>query len=121
MRTIVFNQGFNRVESHNIIRLERVKLNRLLDDERRRAEALADEVKRRISAAPAAPCDVKVLWNVIQNHSFLKLLSERINLLTDAYPQFTDQVERARRHLKKRIIDALEITPQNAQRLSPCD
>ena len=50
MRTVVFNQGFNRVEHHQIISLERAKLNRLLDEERRFTETLIASVKREIEA-----------------------------------------------------------------------
>jgi plasmid maintenance system antidote protein VapI len=109
MRTVVFNQGFNRVEHHQIICLERAKLNRLLDEERRITETLAAAIKRQIEAAPNLTADAQAVWNDIQNHSLVKAARERINLLTDAYPQFFNQVETARQRLKKRIIESLEI------------
>lgn len=109
MRTVVFNQGFNRVEHHQIICLERAKLNRLLDEERRITKALAGAIKRRIEAAPKLVADVQAIWNDIQNHSLVTAARERINLLTDAYPQFLNQVETARQRLKNRIIESLEI------------
>lgn len=115
MRTIVFNQGFNRVEHHQIICLECAKLNRLLDEERRITETLAASVKRRIeTTAPKSVADVQTVWEDIQNHSLLKAARERINLLTHAYPQFLNQVETARQRLKKRIIEALEIAKYSA-------
>ncbi len=115
MRTVVFNQGFNRVEHHQIICLERAKLNRLLDEERRITETLAGSIKRKIEAAPNLLTDLQTAWNKIQNHAFLKTVRERINLLTDVYPQFLSQVEAARQCLKKKILDALEITKSAAQ------
>jgi hypothetical protein len=115
MRNVVFNQGFNRVEHHQIICLERAKLNRLLDEERRIIETLAGSVKRQIKAAPMFFTDVQTAWNDIQNHSLVKAVRERIKLLTDAYPQFLSQVEAARQCLKKKILDALEITKSAAQ------
>lgn len=115
MRTVIFNQGFNRVEHHQIVCLERAKLNRLLDEERRVVATLAGSVKRQIETAPKLFTDVQTVWNDIQNHSLVRSLRERINLLTDAYPQFLNQVENARQRLRKRILDALEITKSAAQ------
>lgn len=115
MRTVIFNQGFNRVEHHQIVSLERAKLNWLLDEERRVIETLGRSIKRQIEDAPKLFTDVRIAWNDIQNHSLVRSLSERINLLTDAYPQFLNQVENARQRLKKKILDALEITKSAAQ------
>jgi hypothetical protein len=115
MRNVVFNQGFNRVEHHQIICLERAKLNRLLEEEHCVVETLAGSVKRQIKAAPMFFTDVQTAWNDIQNHSLVKAVRERIKLLTDAYPQFLSQVEAARQCLKKKILDALEITKSAAQ------
>ncbi len=110
MRTVIFNQGFNRVEHHQIICLERAKLNRLLDEERRIIVALAGAIKRQIETAPKQLfADAQTVWNDIQNHSLLKSVRRRINLLTEAYPQFSGQVEAARERMKERILDALEI------------
>jgi plasmid maintenance system antidote protein VapI len=120
MKTVVFNQGFNRVEHHQIICLERAKLNWLLDEERRITETLAGSVKRQIEAAPNLITDLQTAWNEIQNHLFLKAVRERINLLTDAYPQFLIQVETARQRLKKRIIDALDMTKHLARTATVC-
>jgi hypothetical protein len=114
MRTAIFNQGFNHVEHHQIICLERAKLNRLLDEERRVIEALA--IKRQIEIAPKQLfADAQTVWNDIQNHSLLKSVCRRINLLTEAYPQFSGQVEAARERMKKRILDALEIAKSMAR------
>lgn len=120
MRTVVFNQGFNRVEHHQIICLERAKLNRLLDEERRVVETLAGSVKRQIETAPKLFTDVQTAWSEIQNHSLVRSIRERIDLLTDAYPQFLNQVENARQRLKKKILDALEIDKFAAQAATIC-
>ena len=120
MKTVVFNQGFNRVEHHQIICLERAKLNRLLDEERRITETLAGSIKRKIEAAPNLLTDLQMAWNKIQNHAFLKTVRERINLLTDAYPQFAGQVETARQRLKNRILESLEIAKFIARTTTVC-
>ena len=120
MRTVVFNQGFNRVEHHQIICLERAKLNRLLDEERRVVETLAGSVKRQIETAPKLFTDVQTAWSEIQNHSLVRSIRERINLLTNAYPQFLNQVENACQRLKKKILDALEIAKSAAQTAAIC-
>lgn len=41
MKTQVYNQGYNRIENYQIIFIERAKLNRLLDEERRITQTLA--------------------------------------------------------------------------------
>lgn len=116
MKSQVFNQGFNRVEHHQIICLERAKLNRLLDEERRIIETLAGSIKRQFEAAPNQIfADVQTAWNSIQNHSLVKSVRRRINLLTDSYPQFLGQVEAARERLKKRILDALDVAKSTAR------
>jgi plasmid maintenance system antidote protein VapI len=120
MKTVVFNQGFNRVEHHQIICLERAKLNRLLDEERRITETLAGSIKRKIEAAPNLLTDLQTAWNKIQNHAFLKTVRERINLLSDAYPQFAGQVETARQRLKNRILESLEIAKFLARTATVC-
>ncbi len=120
MKTVIFNQGFNRVEHHQIICLERAKLNRLLGEERRITETLAGSIKRQIEAAPNILTDVQTAWNEILNHALVKAVRERINLLTDAYPQFLNQVETARQRLQKRILDALDIAKHLAQAAAVC-
>ena len=120
MRTVVFNQGYNRVEHHQIICIERSKLNRLLDEERRITEILARAMKRQIQAAPDCSGGAQAVWNSIQNHSLVKAVRERINLLTDAYPQFLNQVETTRRRLKRRIIDWLDVAKFTARAGVPC-
>ena len=72
MRTVVFNQGFNRVEHHQIISLERAKLNRLLDEERRFTETLIASVKREIEAGARILPSFEIVWNKIQNHAVLQ-------------------------------------------------
>lgn len=116
MKTVIYNQGYNRVENYQIISIERAKLNRLLDEERRTIETLADSVKRQIkNTQNLSLTDVQAVWNNIQNHSLVKTVRKRINILTDAYPQFLTQVETARQRLKKRIIESLEIAKFTAQ------
>ncbi len=110
MKTVIYNQGYNRVENYQIISIERAKLNRLLDEERRTIETLADSVKQQIETTQnLLLTDVQAIWNNIQNHSLIKTVQKRINILTDAYPQFLTQVETVRQRLKKRIIESLEI------------
>lgn len=109
MNTIVFNQGFNRVEHHQIICLERAKLNRLLDEERRITEMLARSIKRQFETAPnILLAEVQKVWNNIQNHSRVLVVRERIVLLTDAYPQFLRQVETVRDEIKRKILGILQ-------------
>jgi len=120
MKTVIFNQGFNRVEHNQIICLERAKLNRLLGEERRITETLAGSIKRQIEAAPNILTDLQTAWNEILNHALVKAVRERINLLTDAYPQFAGQVETARQRLQKRILDALDIAKHLAQAAAVC-
>ncbi|MGI8542930.1 MAG: hypothetical protein ACR2MD_05560 [Aridibacter sp.] len=116
MKTVVYHQGYNRVENYQIISIERAKLNRLLEEERRITQTLAGSVKRQIETAQNLSfTDVQTIWNNIQNHTLVKAVRKRINILTDAYPQFLTQVETARRRLKKQIIESLEIAKFTAQ------
>jgi plasmid maintenance system antidote protein VapI len=120
MRTVVFNQGFNCVEHHQIVCLERAKLNRLLDEERRITETLAGSLKRQIEAAPNLLRDLQTAWNEIQNHALVKAVRERINFLTDAYPQFLNQVEIARQRLKNKILELLDIAKYLVRTATVC-
>ena len=121
MKLQVFNQGFNRVEHHQIICLERAKLNRLLGEERRIIETLAHAVKRQIEAAPnQLVADAQAAWNSIENHSLVVAVREHINRLTNAYPQFLNQVEAARGRLKKRILDWLDGAKSTARMAAFC-
>ncbi len=108
MRTVVFNQGFNRVEHHQIICLERAKLNRLLDEERRFTETLINSAKREIEARAQILPSFETIWSNIQNHAALQNLRRRIDCLTDAYPQFLQQVNAARARLREKAIAAVE-------------
>lgn len=108
MRTVVFNQGFNRVEHHQIISLERAKLNRLLDEERRFTEALIDSAKREIAAKPQILPSFETIWNKIQNHDIVRNIRRRVDCLTDAYPQFLQQVNAVRARLREKAIAAVE-------------
>ncbi len=89
MRTVVFNQGFNRVEHHQIISLERAKLNRLLTEERRFTETLINSAKREIETRPQILPSFETIWNKIQNHDFVQNVRRRIDCLTDAYTLYT--------------------------------
>lgn len=117
MRTVVFNQGFNRVEHHQIICLERAKLNRLLDEERRFTETLIESMRREMEAgARSLPC-FETVWSKIQNHDFVRNVRRRIDCLTDAYPQFSQQVNAVRARLRekaKACVEAARVAIQKA-------
>lgn len=108
MRTVVFNQGFNRVEHHQIISLERAKLNRLLDEERRFTETLIVSMRRGIEEGARSLPSFETVWNKIQNHDFVQNVRRRIDCLTDAYPQFLQQVNTVRARLREKAFAALE-------------
>lgn len=115
MRTVVYNQGFNRVEHHQIICLERAKLNRLLDEERRVTETLIESAKREIKTRPQILPSLEMTWKKIQNHSIVRNIRRRIDCLTDAYPQFLQQVANARARLREKAIAILEAARFAAQ------
>lgn len=108
MRTVVFNQGFNRVEHHQIISIERAKLNRLLDEERRITQILIESEKREIEAGMRVLPSFETVWNKIQNHAVLRNVRRRIEHLTDAYPQFLQQVSAVRGSLRQKAFDVVE-------------
>jgi plasmid maintenance system antidote protein VapI len=119
MRNIVFNQGFNRVEHRQIISLERAKLNRLLDEERRFTETLIARVRREIEAGAQMLPSFEIVWNKIQNHSAMQNVRRRIDCLTDAYPQFLQQVSAVRIRLRekaKSCVEAARLVIQKASR-----
>jgi hypothetical protein len=123
MRTVVFNQGFNRVEHHQIISLERAKLNRLLDEERRFTETLIVSMRREIEARPQILPSLDAIWNKIQNQAFVLNVRRRIDCLTDAYPQFLQQVISVRARLQRKaysVIEAARFAIQKANRLNRC-
>lgn len=115
MRAVVYNQGFNRVEHHQIICLERAKLNRLLDEERRVTETLIESAKREIETRPQILPSLEMMWNKIQNHSIVRDIRRRIDCLTDAYPQFSQQVANVRARLREKAIAILEVARSSAQ------
>ncbi len=108
MRTVVFNQGFNRVEHHQIISLERAKLNRLLDEERRLTQTLIESVKREIEAGARALPSFEIVWNKFQNHRLVQNVRRRIDCLADAYPQFLQQVNAVRASLQQKAFGVFE-------------
>lgn len=115
MKTQVFNQGYNRIENYQIISIERAKLNRLLDEERHITQTLADSLKRQIeNMQNLSFSDAQTIWKIIQKHSLIKSVRKRINILTDAYPQFLIQGETAHQRLKKKIIESLEFAKLTA-------
>lgn len=116
MRTVIYHQGYNRVENHQIISIERAKLNRLLDEEQRIIETLAHSIRRQVEIVKnLSLIDVPAIWDNIQNHSLVETIRKRISILTEAYPQFLTKVETVRQFLKKRIIESLEIAKFAAQ------
>jgi hypothetical protein len=108
MKTVIFNQGFNRVEHHQIISLERAKLNRLLDEERRFTETLIVSARREIEAGARGLPNFEIVWNIIQNHVVLQNVRRRIDCLTDAYPQFLQQVNAVRARLREKALATVE-------------
>ena len=121
MRTVVFNQGFNRVEHHQIISLERAKLNRLLDEERRLTQTLIESVKREIEAGARALPNFETVWNKIQNHRLVQNVRRRIDCLADAYPQFLQQVSAVRVSLRQKAKALVEATRSAIQKASCSD
>jgi hypothetical protein len=120
MRTVIYYQGFNRIENRNIIRLEQAKLNRLLDEERRVIETLIGSIKQQIEAAPHRLFDVRLIWNKLNNHTIVQSIRQKINLLTDAYPQFLSQVIAMHRRLEEKAIETLQVVRQIAQKSILC-
>jgi len=123
MRTVIFNQGFNRVEHHQIISLERAKLNRLLDEERRFTETLVASMRREIEAGARGLPSFETVWNKIQNHEFVQNVRRRIDCLTDAYPQFLQQANAVRARLRekaKACVEAARMAIQKANCPSRC-
>lgn len=117
MRTVIYNQGFNRIESQNIIRLEHAKLNRLLDEERRIFESFTQSAKKEVEANPRILVNVEESWNRFSNHRIVQDIRRRINCLTEAYPQFLRQVERVRSRLQERffaVLNAVRYAAQNS-------
>ncbi|HRH41591.1 MAG TPA: hypothetical protein PKY82_08110 [Pyrinomonadaceae bacterium] len=115
MRTIVFNQGFNRVENRCIIQLERTKLNRLLDEERRIIEMLTRSAEKIIKSKPQSLADSKIIWSNIINHRLVRDIRCRLDCLTDAYPQFVQQVKAVRDLIKERFLVAMDALRDAAQ------
>ena len=121
MKAVVFNHGFNRIEHYQIINLERAKLNRLLDEERRIVETLTQSAKTEIEIKPRILESVQTLWNSIANHRLVREIRRRIDCLTDAYPQFLRQVETVRNRLHERfflVLNAARYAAQNSIRRS---
>lgn len=108
MQATTFSQGFNRVEHYQIVCLERAKLNRLLDEERRFTEILIESAKREIETRPQLLQSFEVIWNKIQNHRIVRDIHQHIDCLTDAYPQFLQQVTNAHARLREKAIAILE-------------
>ena len=107
MQATVFRHGFNRVEHHQIVRVERGKLQRLLELERRIIETLIASIKRQIETKQRLPASVEMIWSKIQNHELVQSVAVQINRLTDAYPQFSRQVESARLCVKRKAFTIL--------------
>jgi len=117
MKAVIYNHGFNRVEHHQIINLERAKLNQLLDEERRILETLTQSAKTEIEIKPQILESVQAVWNSIANHRLVREIRRRIDCLTDAYPQFLRQVEIVRTRLQEKfflVINAARYAAQNS-------
>lgn len=117
MRTVIFNQGFNRIESQNIIRLEHAKLNRLLDEERRIFESFTQSAKKEVEANPRILANVEEVWNRYNNHRVVQEIRRRIDCLIDAYPQFLRQVTNVRSRLQDKffaVLNAVHFAAQNS-------
>ncbi len=115
MRTIVFDQGFNRFEYRNIVQLERVKLNHLLTEERRIIEMLTRSAEKTIKSKPQILADTKFIWRNILNHRLVRDVRCRLDCLTDAYPQFVQQVKAVRALIKERFFAAMDAIRYAAQ------
>lgn len=118
MRTVIFNQGFNRVEHHQIICLERAKLNRLLDEERRIIETLIASLTHKIEIERQLLPSFETIWNKIQNHDLVRNVRRRVDCLTDAYPQFLSQVEGFRSRLLEKAIAVVKTARSAMQQAS---
>ena len=119
MRTVIYNQGFNRVEDHQILCLERAKLNRLLAEERRVTETFIESAKREIETRPQILPSLEAMWNNIQNQRLVRDVRRRIDCLTDAYPQFSRQVAGVRARLREKansVFEAARFAAQQAIR-----
>ena len=117
MRTVIFNQGFNRIESQNIIRLEHAKLNRLLNEERRIFESFTQSAKKEVETNPRILAKVEEVWNHFSNHRVVQDIRRRIDCLIDAYPQFLRQVTNVRSRLQERffaVLNAVRFAAQNS-------
>lgn len=108
MRTIVFDQGYNRVEYRNIVQLERAKLNHLLTEERRLIDILTRSAEKMIKSKPQILVDTKIIWRNIINHRLVQDVHRRLDCLTDAYPQFLTQVKAVRDSIKERFFAAIK-------------
>lgn len=117
MRTVIYNQGFNRIESQNIIRLEHAKLNCMLDEERRIFENFTQSAKKEVEANPRILANVEEVWNHFSNHRVVQEIRRRIDCLIDAYPQFLRQVTNVRSRLQERffaVLNAVRFAAQNS-------
>lgn len=115
MKHQVFNHGFNRVEHHQIIILERAKLNRLLNEERRIVETFIQSVKSKIQINPQILRSAHEVWNSVANHRLVREIRRRVDCLTDAYPQFLRQVETVRTRLREKFFASLDTARYAAQ------
>lgn len=115
MKAVIFNHGFNRVEHHQIINLERAKLNRLLNEERRIVETLTQSAIKEIEIKPRILESVQTLWRNIANHRLVREIRRLIDCLTDAYPQFLRQVETSRNRLQEKFFLTINATRYAAQ------
>ena len=90
MATQVFNSGgLNKTEERCIKQLERAKLCRLLDRERRLTNFLVEHHAGIILRSANKPLDnVTTIVALIKKHPQIKETNERVNNILDAYAEF---------------------------------
>lgn len=106
----LYDNGFNRRETNQILQIERSKLNRLLEQERSLRLAFVENVAKQFAAEPNLVFDAQKIWQQIENHAAIKNVQTRINILTDSYPQFLDQVNADRAKAERETRRKLEAT-----------
>lgn len=92
----IYNNGCNRRETNQILQIERSKLGRLLEQERRLRLALVETAGKQLAANPDFHADREQIWLRIQSHSQIQTVQNQISVLTDTYPQFLNQANAAR-------------------------
>lgn len=98
MKTRIYESGANRTETNFIRQIEKSKLMKLLERERRLTNILAEHYSTLILKNPRKPLTlVEEIINQIYAHPEIKEIKNRINNILDAYREF--------KHLADRIGD----------------